>query len=49
MHDLFVDLFLETGGDELLAEEERERRARRAWRGRSRHLMTVSGRPRERR
>jgi hypothetical protein len=48
MHPLFVELFVETDADELLAEDER-RRARRASRRRSRLVRTASAGRRDRR
>ena len=49
MHPMFVKLFLETGVDDLLAEEEERRRtANRARRNRSRLATKVTIRDRER-
>ena len=50
MHPVFVKLFLETGTDDLLAEEEDKRRAaNRARRARSRVAARVTARDRDRR
>jgi hypothetical protein len=49
MHPMFVKLFLETSADDLLADEEDERRrASRARRDRSRVAVRVTARDRDR-
>ena len=50
MHPMFVKLFLETDAEDLLAdEEENRRRAARARRTRSRMTLQVTARPQDRR
>ena len=50
MHSMFVKLFLENGADDVLAEEEEDRRrASRARRARARQATRVIARDRERR
>jgi hypothetical protein len=50
MHPMFVKLFLETGADDLLAEDENKRRAaNRARRNRSRMAVRVTAREQNRR
>jgi len=50
MHPMFVKLFLEPGADDLLADEEAERRtANRARRARSRMVTRVVSREQDRR
>jgi hypothetical protein len=50
MHPMFVKLFLETGADDLLAEDEDKRRAaNRARRNRSRVAIKVTARDQDRR
>lgn len=51
MHPMFVKLFLQTSEDDLLAEEEQDRRraANRARRARSRVAIRVPARDRDRR
>jgi len=44
MHPMFVKLFLETDTDDLLAEEDRRRRANRARHSRSRMAVKVTAR-----
>ena len=49
MHPMFVKLFIEADADDqLLCEEEQRRRARRAGRNRSRMVMKVAARDRDR-
>ena len=49
MHPMFVKLYLENDGDDLLAEEDRRRGANRARRARSRQATRVVARDRDRR
>jgi hypothetical protein len=50
MHPMFVKLFLETGADDLLADEqEKQRAANRARRHRSRLATRIANRDRDRR
>jgi hypothetical protein len=46
---MFVKLFLENGGDDVLAEEDRRRSANRARRARARQATRVIARDRDRR
>ena len=48
MHPMFVKLFLETGADDLLADEEQKRPADLAKRNRSRMAMRITARGRDR-
>ena len=43
MHALFIELFIETDADDLLAEEERRRRVRRSRRARSAMVVRPAG------
>jgi hypothetical protein len=49
MHPMFVKLFIETDADELLAEEDRRRRARRSRRAGSAMIVRPAARDREHR
>ena len=49
MHPMFVTLFIETDADDLLAEEQdNKRRSRAARRGRSARVMTAAAAPPDR-
>ena len=47
MHPMFVKLFIETDADDLLAEEDRRRRARRSRRARPAMALRPAARDRE--
>ena len=49
MHPMFVQLYLENGADDVLAEEDRRRAANRSRRARARQATRVIGRDRNRR
>jgi hypothetical protein len=49
MHPMFIELFIETDAGDLLAEEDRQRRARRSRRARSARIISPAARNRQRR
>jgi hypothetical protein len=48
MHPMFVKLFMETGADDLLSEQDRRRRARRSRRARTAMTVRPAARDRQR-